>query len=435
MHLRLLPVLALFLSASLLAAAPPPVPAFPGAEGAGASARGGRGGRVIYVTNLNDSGPGSLRAAVTASGPRTVLFAVSGTIELASPLEVKEPFLTLAGQTAPGGGICLKNFDFIISADHVIVRYLRFRPGDEAKKAVDGMSIGGTARDVIIDHCSVTWSVDECLSVSGTGGNITVQWCIIAEALHRSVHHKGPHGYGALVRADGDVTYHHNLFAHHSSRSPRPGTWEDEGKRGIVLDFRNNVVYGWGSRAGYSSADRTNMNYVGNFLKPNASSKTPDQAFNVGGKTTKLYVARNHLVGADAANADNWKMIGNVRPESRADQSFPIAPVQTHSAREAYDLVLARAGATRPRRDSVDTRIVGQVRDGTGKILDSQREVGGWPTLESGVAPTDTDGDGLPDAWEVQRGLDPKNPRDGAALAQSSGYTHLETYLNELAAR
>lgn len=413
-----------------LCAAPAALPAFPGAEGAGAMSRGGRGGRVLYVTNLDDSGPGSLRAAISEKGARTVLFAVSGTLALASPLEVKEPFLTIAGQTAPGDGVCLKNYDFIISADHVIVRHLRFRPGDEAKKAVDGMSIGATARDVIIDHCSVSWSVDECLSVSGSGGNITVQWCIIAEALNRSVHHKGPHGYGALVRADGDVTYHHNIFAHHSSRSPRPGTWEDEGKRGIILDFRNNVVYGWGSRAGYSSKDRANMNYVGNFLKPGATSKTREQAFDVGGPATKLYVEGNHLVGADAANADNWKMIGSAKTENRAERPFPIAPVKTHSAQQAYDLVLAQAGATRPRRDSVDERIVRQVREGTGKILDSQREVGGWPRLASGPAPVDADGDGMPDAWEKQHGFDPKDARDGGGDANRDGYTNLEEYLN-----
>lgn len=415
-----------------LAAAPAATPAFPGAEGAGAHARGGRGGRAIYVTNLNDSGPGSLRAAVEAKGPRTVLFAVDGTIELASVLTVNEPFLTIAGQTAPGGGVCLKNFDFVIAADHVIVRHLRFRPGDGAKKAVDGMSIGGSARDVIIDHCSVSWSVDECLSVSGSGGNITVQWCLIAESLSRSVHHKGPHGYGALVRADGDVTYHHNIFAHHSSRSPRPGTWEDANKRGIILDFRNNVVYGWSSRAGYSSADKANINYVGNFLKPNASSKTPGQAFNVGGPATKIYVAGNHLVGADVANADNWKMIGSLKAENKMERPFPIAPVKTDTAAAAYEKVLAAAGAIKPARDAVDRRIVEQVRNGTGKIVDSQDEVGGWPDLAPGRAPRDADQDGLPDEWERKRGLNPQDPADAARPAEG-GYTQLEEYLNSRA--
>jgi pectate lyase len=416
---------------SVLVAAPTPV-AFPGAEGAGAQARGGRGGRVVYVSNLHDSGPGSLRDAVEARGPRTVIFAVDGTIELESVLEVKEPFLTLAGQTAPGGGVCLKNFDFVISADHVIVQHLRFRPGDAAKKAVDGMSIGGSARDVIIDHCSVSWSVDECLSVSGNGGNITVQWCLIAESLNRSVHHKGAHGYGALVRADGDVTYHHNIFAHHGSRSPRPGTWEDAGKRGIILDFRNNVIYGWGSRAGYSSGDKANINYVGNYLKPHASSKTPGQAFNIGGSTTRIFVAGNFLAGAGAANEDNWKMLGNLKDGNRMDRPFPIAPVKTDTAEVAYERALAGAGATKPRRDEVDRRIVEQIRNGTGGIIDSQNEVGGWPVLAPGKPPPDRDRDGMPDAWENAHGLDANDPTDGPKPADGSGYTNLELYLHSL---
>jgi pectate lyase len=255
-HLLALAAIATSAFALIAAAAPAPipvVPAFPGAEGAGAMARGGRGGRVLTVTNLHDSGPGSLRSAVEAKGPRTVVFAVAGNIELASTLAITEPFLTIAGQTAPGGGICLKNYDCTIAAEHVVIRFLRVRPGDVAKKAVDGFSVGEGSHYVIIDHCSVSWSVDETLSVSGGSiSNITVQWCIIAESLSRSVHHKGPHGFGSLIRADGDVSYHHNIFAHHGSRNPRPGTYEDAFKRGIILDFRNNVVYGWGSRAGYS---------------------------------------------------------------------------------------------------------------------------------------------------------------------------------------
>lgn len=427
--------LLLLATALPLAASPSPLPAFPGAEGAGAFARGGRGGRVIYVTTLADSGPGSLRAAIETKGPRTVLFAVAGTIALGSPLVVKEPFLTLAGQSAPGGGVCLKNFDFVVATDDVVVRHLRFRPGDEAKKAVDGVSVGTTAHRVILDHCSVSWSVDECLSVSGGDvGDITVQWCLIAESLSRSVHHKGPHGYGSLVRADGDVSYHHNIYAHHSSRNPRPGTYEDAHKRGLIFDFRNNLVYGWSSRAGYSSSDKANINYVANYLKPNASSKTPEHAFNVGGRqTTRLYVAGNHLVGATAANRDNWLMIGNAANAVRMDAPFPIAPCTTDPVDVVYEQLLVGSGATRPARDAVDARVVQQIRTGSGKIINSQREVGGWPVLKSAPAPADTDGDGIPDAWEKAHGLDPRNPGDGAADADRDGYTNLEEYLNALA--
>ncbi len=430
----LLTSLVAFLAATAGIAAPSSalLPAFPGAEGAGMYSRGGRGGRVLYVTNLNDAGPGSLRAAVEAKGPRTVLFGVAGTIELASPIEVKEPFITIAGQTAPGGGVCLKNFDFVVATDDVIVRHLRMRPGDQAKKAVDGISVGTTAHRVIIDHCSVSWSVDECLSVSGGDvDDITIQWCLIAESLNKSVHHKGSHGYGALVRADGDVTYHHNIFAHHSSRNPRPGTYEDSAKQGIIFDFRNNLVYGWGSRAGYSSSDKANINYVGNYLKPNASSKTPDHAFNVGGKkTTALYVANNRLVGRKEAEADNWLLIEKADSAVRAEKPFPILPVTTDPVDAVYEKLLQGAGATQPARDAVDARVVDQIRSGKGRILDSQNQVGGWPVLATGRAPLDTDQDGIPDDWEKRNGLDPANGKDGALDANGNGYTNLEEFLN-----
>ncbi|HEY6167986.1 MAG TPA: pectate lyase, partial [Verrucomicrobiae bacterium] len=264
------------------------VPAFPGAEGAGTFATGGRGGRVIYVSNLNDSGPGSLREAVEAKGPRTVLFKTSGTIELRHPLRVREPFLTIAGQSAPGDGICLKRCSFMIETHDVVVRFIRSRLGPEGGKAEDAISIGTGARNVIADHCSASWSVDELLSTSGTNINgVTVQWCIIAEALNKSVHPKGEHGYGSLIRADGDVTYHHNIYAHNKSRNPRPGSY-GEG-RGLLLDFRNNLIYDWGERAGYTSEDPATINYVANYLKSGPSTRRLDEAFNVGGAETKLY--------------------------------------------------------------------------------------------------------------------------------------------------
>jgi len=235
------------------------VPAFPGAEGFGAYARGGRGGRAIEVTNLSDSGPGSLRDAVDSKGPRIVVFRISGTIDLKSRISIRDPYITIAGQTAPGYGICLKDHPMSIAADDVVVRFLRIRPADNAGSGGDALSVSG-GRDIIVDHCSTSWSVDETLSASTSGqlGNVTVQWCIISESLNESAHHKGAHGYGSLIRGGwgNGYTFHHNLYAHHRGRSPRPGNYNDRSKdpKGFTFDFRNNVVYNWGgSTAGYNA--------------------------------------------------------------------------------------------------------------------------------------------------------------------------------------
>ena len=415
--------------ALLLAVAPPDrVPAFPGAEGFGAFTKGGRGGRVIPVTTLKDSGRGSLRAAVEAKGPRIVVFRVAGVIELKSNLSVRNSHLTLAGQTAPGDGICIKGYGFLIRADEVIVRHLRFRPGDVARKEVDSLSVY-RARNVIIDHCSASWSIDEVLSVTGEGcTNVTVQWCFITESLNKSYHHKGEHGYGSLIRTDGDVTYHHNLYAHHRTRCPRPGTVGK--KRGIVLDFRNNVIYDWGSPAGYTSEDRATINYVGNYLKRGPSTTDRDRIFNIGGDSTRMFVARNRLEGAEEGNEDNWRLIDDAKDMHRSGKPFPAAAVRTHDAKDAYEEVLKGAGATLPSRDAVDHRVAGEVREGKGRIIDSQKDVGGWPRYRSGDSPADGDGDGMTDAWEKKHGLDPRSDKDAGRDGDGDGYSNLEEYLN-----
>ncbi len=412
------------------------LPAFRSAEGFGRYARGGRGGAVVWVTNLDDAGPGSLRQAVAQRGPRTVVFRVSGIIRLKSPIRITEPFLTIAGETAPGDGICLRQSGLTIDgANDIIIRHLRVRPGDEIKAEQDALSIGRGSKNILIDHVSTSWSNDEVLSVSGAGiDNVTVQWCLISESLNRSHHSKGAHGYGSLIRADGRVTFHHNIYAHHSSRNPRPGTYGNE--PGLLLDFRNNVIYDWGARAGYTAADPARINYVANYLKPGPSSKTPDVAFLVGGATTRLFVADNMLEGA-AASTDPWQIIrveqGLRRDQVGVEKPFEAAPVRTESAREAFRSVLKGAGALLPRRDSIDARIISEIETGQGRIIDSQNEVGGWPAYETGAAPVDTDSDGLPDAWENAHGLDPHNPADQAADRDGDGYTNLEEYLNELA--
>ncbi|RPJ56454.1 MAG: pectate lyase [Acidobacteria bacterium] len=414
---------------------PDQVPASPHAEGHGRYARGGRAGAVVFVTNLDDSGPGSLREAVRQSGPRTVVFRVSGIIQLESPLTITESFLTVAGETAPGDGICLRRSGIgIEGASDVIIRHLRVRPGDEVKTEQDALNITRGSRNILIDHVSASWSNDEVLSVSGPGiDNVTVQWCLISESLNRSHHSKGAHGYGSLIRTDGKVSFHHNIYAHNSSRNPRPGTYGN--KPGLLFDFRNNVIYNWGSRAGYTAEDPARINYVANYLKPGPSSQTPKVAFSVGGATTRLFVADNVLEGTGDL-ADPWQIV-RLEKELRRDQvvaekAFDTALVLTQPAREACRSVLKGAGAVLPRRDPVDNRIIHEIEAGQGRIIDSQKEVGGWPAYKTGPVPVDKDNDGLPDAWEELHGLDPDNPSDHAADRDKDGYTNLEEYLQEL---
>jgi pectate lyase len=363
-------------------------PAFPGAEGFGACARGGRGGKALTVTTLDDYVPGkddpipgSLREACQTKGPRIVAFGVSGTIQLKAPLVIDEPYMTLDGQTAPGGGVCVKNYGTSVNTKHVIIRHMRFRPGDEVGRELakhgkawetDALSIGGGAENVIFDHCSASWANDEVLSVSGAGiTNVTVQWCIISESLNASTHVKGKHGYGTLLRTNGNVTFHHNIYAHHRSRCPRPGTYGDGC---ILLDFRNNLIY---NGTGYSAADPVRMNYVGNVIK-----RPRGHVFSVGGPATRLYVEGNHLIGAGARNDDNWNLISTAKPANKMSKPFPVAPVTTHTALQAYEKLLAGCGATLPKRDAVDARIVNDIRTGKGDLINSSDQVGGWPTLE-----------------------------------------------------
>jgi pectate lyase len=418
----------LFTLASSLLAAESIVPAFPGAEGFGANAQGGRGGKVIFVENLYDSGPGSLRAAIEAKGPRYILFKVSGVIELEKPLDCRRPFCTIAGQSAPGDGVCLKNHEFVIRTHDVVVRHLRFRPGDEPAKELkekgktfqpDAVTVGAPSRDVILDHCSASWSTDETCTVSGPGiTGVTIQWCIISESLNEGAHQKGPHGYGSLIRTNGNVTYHHNLYAHHRTRCPRPGTYGDGS---VLFDFRNNVIF---DGNGYSAEDPLRMNYVGNYIrKPNGP------AFAVGGDATEIYQADNFQEDAGAKNDDFWQLITKWRPNNRRDEPFEVAVVTTQSASEAYESVLDSAGATLPKRDAIDERIVKEVRDGKVGLINSQREVGSWPHYSTSPAPKDSDNDGMPDMWETENGLNP-NKDDHLGDADGDGYPNLEEYLN-----
>jgi pectate lyase len=411
--------------------------AFPGAEGFGAQTPGGRDGKVIFVSNLNDAGPGSFRAACEAPGRRVVVFRVSGIIDLSKSIVIREPYITIAGQTAPGDGICLRRHGLEIRTHDVIVRFLRSRPGDLSGDEVDSISIGGDSRGVILDHCSAGWSVDECLSPSGAIADVTVQWSIIAEGLNHSVHSKGAHGYGSLVRASGGLTLHHNLWAHNNARNPRLGDNYNQPPY-PTFDVRNNVMYNYGSICSGMTGDILSVNYVANYIKPGPSSNRrrgpivfTDQA------AASYYLSGNVVEGRPELTADNTRLFDRVEFKGRKlvtvmPKPFSVPEVMTSTAQAAYEAVLAGAGAILPVRDAVDQRIVSEVRSGTGSIIDSQWEAGGWPVYRSTRPLPDRDRDGMPDAWETAHKLNPDDPSDAAAR-NADGYTNLERYLNQLA--
>lgn len=415
--------------------------AFPGAEGAGRFALGGRGGRVLFVTSLDDSGPGSLRAAVEAKGPRTILFRVSGTIKLLEPLVIREGRVTIAGQSAPGDGITLRDHMLRVSADDVVIRYIRSRLGDESRTESDALTIT-KGRRIILDHVSASWSVDETLSASANYTNpdqgfydLTVQWSIIAESLTRSLHAKGEHGYGSLIRGGrgSRASFHHNLWANHSARMPRPGNYggPEVDPVGAFFDFRSNVFYNWGrGHAGYNADKATfvRYNFIDNAYVPGPQSLKP-VAFDESDMLAKAYFAGNSMNGT--IPADPWSLVTGAQPEGyRLAEPVGVAPVTPDPAPSAYARVLAGAGASRV-RDSVDARVVAGVRDRTGRQIDSQSEVGGWPKLRSLPAPRDSDGDGMPDAWERGHGLDP-DAADANGDRDRDGFTNIEEWLADL---
>jgi hypothetical protein len=416
---------------------PLPLPAFPGAEGFGSRTPGGRGGEVYVVTNLNDSGPGSLRDAVSKPH-RTILFAVSGTIDLKSGLILRQPFLTIAGQTAPGDGICLRNFAFAVQTHDVIVRFLRCRLGDQHGEG-DSLDILNGCHDVILDHCSATWSVDECLSTSGDNQNLTIQWCLIAEGLNHSIHAKGDHGYGSLARANGPVSWLHNLWAHNNSRNPRLGDNYGRDGKAPQFDVRNNVIYDYGSIASGLTQGVWNANYIGNYIKPGPSSKAKTPIHMADDSVVGFFLEKNVFEGHDDFTQNNKKFVDKTEAAGKKivtfaakpfPDPFPLVPVNTTSAEDAYKAVLAGVGACLPARDKADARIVEEVRKGAGKIIDSQNDVGGWPELKSKPAPADSDNDGIPDDWETAHGLNPQEAADAVADADKDGYTNLEEHLN-----
>ena len=446
--------------------------AFPGAEGGGMYTTGGRGGKVIHVTNLNDSGAGSLRAALAESGPRTIVFDVAGLISLNSTLQIAKGDVTIAGQTAPGDGICLKNFATRLNASNVIIRFVRFRMGDE-KKNEDDAIWGRYFENIVLDHCSMSWSTDECSSFYANK-NFTMQWCILTESLCNSVHGKGSHGYGGIWGGK-NASFHHNLLANHKSRNPRfdhPEVYDKyvSTHRGHV-DYRNNAVYNWGDNSTYGGEGAW-FNMVNNYYKPGPASKDRKYFLDANGIYTSsktdygyplLYVSGNIHTKYQDITSDNSKGIywHDHKTNTPPDASKLLAYVQdiqgpssedvfttTHAAADAFDKVLAFGGASLA-RDAVDQRACNDAKSGTATfkdggngskngIIDTQSAVGGWSAYEASADEItrvkDTDGDGMPDWFEDMFGLKKADASDGNSMTLDSygRYTNLEMYLHYL---
>lgn len=461
------------------------LPAFPGAEGFGRYTTGGRGGEVYHVTSLADDGSeGTLRWALNKAGARTIVFDVSGTIFLKSAMTISSGNVTIAGHTAPGDGICVADYPFTINASNVIIRFVRFRLGNRNVAYHEGDGLGGMDQEnIMVDHCSVSWSIDECLSVYGMR-NSTVQWCIVSQSLRNAGHVKGAHGYGGIWGGSG-ASYHHNLMVHHDSRTPRlgprAGTQTDE-----RVDMRNNVIYNWGGLGCYGG-EGMNVNIVNNYYKPGPGTKQRSAQIQyriagIGIRTTqyitdnpafapmwhvwgKFFVNGNFINGFPNVTADNWTNgiyaqisnsdVDNTFTQTTKDTMKLSVPINyiyttTHSAEQAYEKVLQYAGSSLV-RDWHDTLMIYDTRygkasyTGAGNILgiiNSQEENkpagapaewSAWPVLVSATYPADTDRDGMPDAWETANGLNPNNPADRNTL-NNEGYTMLEVYMNSLVA-
>ncbi len=436
------------------------IPAFPGAWGAGMFTTGGRGGKVIAVTNLNDSGPGSLRAALEAEGPRIVVFRVAGTIKAKEDFNINHPDITIAGQSAPGDGICLAG-TLNINTHNVIIRHIRVRRGVPVGGQGDDNIGGNPDHHIIIDHCSTSWGMDENISlyrhmrpsldgstsIKDPSEHITIQWTISSEAL--DARH---HAFGGTWGGNPS-TFHHNLFACNTARNPSIGM-------SGPFDFRNNVIYNWKHRTMDGGDETSLINVINNYYKPGPATNdnmkavfarvesrnmySPGSAWAEGDwypkaekRPGKWYVAGNVMYGNDEITKNNWAGLKGPEELARVNTAFVGWPVSPHeTAYEAFESVLAKAGATLPKRDAVDVRVTEMVRTGkpmteTG-ILKDIAEVGGYPdlTFDPKKVEKDSDGDGMPDAWEKKHKLNPKNDKDGAMDTDGDGYTNIEEYLN-----
>jgi len=430
---------------------------FPGAEGFGTKTVGGRGGNVIEVINLNDSGPGSLRAAIDERGKRIVVFRVAGTIELESSLVITNPYITIAGQTAPGGGITLRDVNSAVEAimkietHDVVIRFLTLRAGPPS--AGDAMEIfASDAHDtynVVIDHNSLSWAVNRNLATWYDVHDISIQWNIFSEGLDCSIHPKGCHSKGVLLGGYSsdenknkpgsyNISFHHNLMAHNGERNPYI-------EAGGVVDVVNNVAYNpFGTFSHIDMVDQlasTLVNYIGNYYKPGPDTevKYGIRAINPGIPGAGIYVQGN--IGPQREN-DSLPEINIVNPDSQqfvVSEPFQAEMITTTTAIQAYDQVIDDAGANKGlncdgtfflRRDAVDTRVVEEVENGTGKIIDVPSEVGGWLTIPPADPCADSDHDGLSDPWEEKFNFNPVDVADGSKDADGDGYTNIEEFMN-----
>lgn len=452
------------------------IPAFPGAEGGGKFSFGGRGGKVIVVTNLNDAGEGSLRWACEQGGARIIVFNVAGIIRLKTPLVIRAPYITIAGQTAPGDGVCVAGESVWINTHDVVIRYMRFRRGETWVGRRDDAIGGNPIGNIMIDHVSASWGLDENMSMyrhmynDSTGKiedkfptvNITIQNSIFAEALDT-----WNHAFGSTLGGE-NCTFMRNLWANNAGRNPSVG-WNG------IFNFVNNVVYNWVHRSIDGGDYRAQFNIINNYFKPGpATPKTPI-AYRIlkpeSGRSKlkykvygRAYVNGNIVEGYADVSKDNWnggvqvedeKNAGAYKDYIKVNKPLPIAPLTVLSAEAAKTYVLANAGATLPIRDAVDTRIVKQVTTGKVEVpagvvapatqfkhrrmpLDSYKQgiitdisqVGGYPEYK-GTAYKDSDNDGMPDDYEVKNKLNPNDSSDAAKIT-SSGYSNIEVYLNSV---
>ena len=415
--------------------------AFPGAEGFGSSTVGGRGGKVIKVTSLDDSGPGSLREALKYEGPSMIVFATGGIINLETKLYIRSPFVTIAGQTAPGGGICIRGNGLVVQTHDVVLRYLRIRPGeidfgsDNDWSNVDAISLGSASFDVynvVIDHCSLSWAVDEVVGMWHRVRNVTIQHSIISEALHQSKHPKGYHGMGLLAgQKTANISLHHNLFAHNNDRNPLLYT------QGVV-DFRNNVIYNPGGvAADFTGLGTQKVNFVNNYIVDGPSTRTETDIILRERRSNgpKFYIDSNiSTKKIKLGYQDDWYMVKDyyyapVDEAARAPQAFAHPEVTTHDATAALNYVIENVGATLPKRDPVDKKLMNDVLNRVGGLLNHKGHPLEWPPLSVGSPPADTDNDGMPDYWEESFNLDVFGD-DAHQDPDQDQYLNIEEYCN-----